>query len=127
MEEKKMKHWIGYFMIIMGILMAAMWSFFLITGMVPELKTAPFTIATHLTAEYCTAMMLCVGGMMILKQTPHAQMIALLALGMYLYAVIQAPGYYLQQGAVGFVVMFVLFILLGVAAVWKLARLYPSK
>jgi hypothetical protein len=120
--EKIMNRWVGFFMVIMGILMAAMWSFFLLAGMVPELKTVPFITASHLTAEYGTAIMMFIGGLSILNQKPQAEMIALVALGMYLYAVIQAPGYYLQQGVVGFVIMFAVLLVLGISAVTYLFR-----
>jgi len=122
-----MKHWVGYFMVIMGILMAGMWSFFLAAGMVPELETIPFTTAAHLGAEFGTAIMMVTGGLLILKQKPQAELIALLALGMYLYAVIQAPGYYLQQGAIVFVVMFAVFLVLGISAVWSLIHTKTSQ
>jgi hypothetical protein len=117
-----MKPWVGYFMVIMGILMAVMWSFFLAAGMVPELESIPFTTAAHLGAEFGTSIMMTIGGILILKRKPQSELIALLALGMYLYAVIQAPGYYLQQGAIGFVFMFAVFLVLGILAVWALTQ-----
>jgi len=121
-----MKHWVGYFLVTMGILMAAMWSFFLASGMVPELETFPFTTAAHLGAEFGTAIMMTTGGILILKRKPQSELIALLALGMYLYAVIQAPGYYLQQGDIVFVFMFAVFLILGIFAVWSLIHTKTS-
>jgi hypothetical protein len=115
-----MKHWVGIFMVAMGILMAGMWAFFLLAGMVPELKTVPFTTAAHLAAEFTTAILMVIGGILILKQRLAAVKVALPGLGMYLYAVIQAPGYFIQQGSLAFVVLFTVFILLGIAAILNL-------
>jgi hypothetical protein len=112
-----MKRTIGFFMVIMGALMAAMWSFLLLSGLVPELKTVPFTTAAHLAAEFSTAALMIFGGTSILKRTPQAEKIALVGWGMFTYAVIQAPGYFLQQGEVGFVIVFAIFVLLGLAAI----------
>lgn len=122
-----MKDWVGYFMVIMGILMAVMWSFFLAAGMVPELETIPFTTETHLVAEFGTAIMMIIGGILMLKRKPQSGLIALLAMGMYFYAVIQAPGYYLQQGSIAFVFMFAVFLVLGILAVWSLQKNTPYK
>jgi hypothetical protein len=117
-----MKHWVGIFMVAMGILMAGMWAFFLLAGMVPELKTVPFTTSAHLAAEFTTAILMVIGGILILKQRSEAVKVALPGLGMFLYAVIQAPGYYIQQGSPAFVALFASFILLGIAAIMNLTR-----
>jgi len=52
----------GWYGIVVGFLMLAMWSFFLATGQVPELQTEPYRIAFHLAGEFITALVLIDGG-----------------------------------------------------------------
>lgn len=109
-------------MMVLGILMVGMWSFFLLAGLVPELKTAPFTILAHIAAEMTAGAMMFVTGLRLFQNKTGAELPAMFGLGMFIYAVIQAPGYYWQQGVYGFVAMFVIFFILGIAAVIYLAR-----
>jgi hypothetical protein len=112
-----MKRIIGLSMIVMGALMIALWSFFLWAGMVPELQTVPLSTAAHLAAGYSSAFLLIFSGILLIQQKPQSEKISLVGLGMYTYAVIQASGYYLQQGAAGFVIMFTVFFLLGLVGI----------
>lgn len=117
-----MKKPIGIFMILMGSLMILMWFFFLLAGMVPELVTVPLTTGAHIAAEIAAGSMMIYGGLCLVLKKPAAERIALYGLGMFVYAVIQAPGYYLQKGVVGFVAMFILFLILGLASMKYLLR-----
>jgi uncharacterized membrane protein len=117
-----MKKPIGIFMILMGSLMILMWIFFLLPGMVPELATIPLTTGTHIAAEIAAGSIMIYGGICLLLKKPAAERIALYGLGMFVYAVIQAPGYYLQKGMYGFPVMFLLFLILGLASMKFLLR-----
>jgi hypothetical protein len=62
------------------------------------------------------------GGVSLVLKKQAAERVALYGLGMFIYAVIQAPGYYLQKGIYGFVIMFVLFLILGLASMKYLLR-----
>ena len=97
--------------ILVGFLMMAMWTVFLLTGQVPELQTEPWSIALHLVAEFATGLALLISGYGLLQERAWAQRTILLALGMLLYTLIQSPGYYAQLGQFGFVAMFVILAL----------------
>jgi len=66
--------------------------------------------------------MMIYGGVCLLLKKQAAERIALYGLGMFVYAVIQAPGYYLQKGVFGFAATFVLFLILGLASMKYLLR-----
>jgi hypothetical protein len=111
--------WYG---IIVGVLMAAMWTFFLVAGQVPELATEPYRIALHLAAEFATAIALLIGGIGLLKKSTWARSLYFIAAGMLLYSLIASPGYYAQQGGWAFVGMFALLLLLDLFSVYRLYR-----
>lgn len=111
----------------MGVGMTAHWTRFLTAGQVPELKTAPFSIALHLIAEFGTALLLLISGISLLANRKCAKRAALVSLGMLLYAVIQAPGYFLDKHQMGLVGMFGVFFVLTVVFLIKLLRTSETK
>jgi hypothetical protein len=114
--------------VAVGGLMIIMWSFFIVSGQLPELQTKPAEILLHIVAELVTALLLMVSGVLVLRGIQWANMVLLVALGMLLYTVIVSPGYYIQKGAAAFVVMFALLLALGlVAAVVQIRSLLSSK
>ena len=97
-----------------GVLMLAQWVIFLLTGNVPELQSAPWSIAFHLVAEILTAIMLIISGIMLLKRHPRGKQIFLLSVGMVVYAMINSAGHFAQSKDWIFLVMFgVLLVLAG--------------
>jgi hypothetical protein len=100
------------FAIVMGASMVGMWAMFLASGQVPELIDAPYRIGFHLAAEFLTGLLLLLAGFGLLAVRPWAGQLFLLATGMLLYAVVQAPGYFIQLGQAGFAGMFAVFIVL---------------
>lgn len=127
--ESKMKFpaWYG---ILVGCLMIAQWGFSIVSGGVPEFKTAPWEIAFHLAAEMSTALMLIVGGIAALKSVRWAEQVLLIGLGMVMYSEIVSPGYFAQLGQWALVAMFA-FLLFGAAwsatllLSWKERRTHP--
>ena len=103
--------------IIVGLGMIGWWSFAITTDQIPELATAPFEVYLHLTAEFSTALLLVIGGVAALRKCDWAGTVHTFSLGMVLYAVIQASGYYIQRSQWGFVIMF------GLIAVFALTGL----
>ena len=98
--------------IIVGISMLTMWLMFYAVGGIPELETESVRILMHIAAELATAAALLVGGWGLLTLKPWGRQVYLLATGALLYTMIQSPGYFLQNGELGFVAMFaVLFVL----------------
>ena len=105
--------------IVIGVLMVAMWSMFLLTGQVPELQTEPYRIIMHLAAEFSTAFVLLIGGYGVLTKKSWGVRFQQFSLGMLLYTLIVSPGYYLQLGELAMVGMFetMLFLTLMVTAI----------
>lgn len=113
----KFPAWYG---ILVGLLMLAQWSVSIFSGTVPEFETAPWEIAFHLAAEISTALMLIVGGVATLRQSPWSRQVLLLGVGMVIYSEIVSPGYFAQLGQWALVAMFaVLFC----GAIWSVVRL----
>ena len=97
--------------------MIGQWLFSLSTGQVPELKTEPYRIRFHLTAEFATALALLVGSVALLTDQPWGQWFYLLAVGMLLYTVIVSPGYFAEKGQWAFVGMFAVVLLLTLVSI----------
>lgn len=104
----------AYFSIAVGTMMGAQWIFFLATGSVPELVSAPLAIAFHLAAEGTTAVLLIVTGIGLLRGWRWAMPANLLAIGMLVYAMINSAGYFAEQAEWGMVAMFALLLLLAI-------------
>lgn len=113
----KFSSWYG---IIVGILIILQWIFFLATGSVPELETARWEIAFHISAELLLALALLTGGIAVLKSMRWGEKVLLLALGMAIYSEINSPGYFAQLGQWPLVAMFGVLLL---CAVWSMLLL----
>jgi hypothetical protein len=88
----------GWYGIAVGSLMFLQWTFFLLSGQVPELQSEPIRIAFHLAAEFITAIGLLLGGIGLLRERSWAVPVYLVAAGLLLYSVVVSPGYFAQQG-----------------------------
>jgi hypothetical protein len=107
--------------------MIIMWSFFMISGQVPELQTKPAEILLHIIDEFLTALLLVVSGAVVLRRIQWGNLTLLVALGMLFYTMIVSPGYYIQNGAPVFVVMFALLLAVGIfAAITQIRKLVSS-
>ena len=98
--------------LVIGIMMLCMWVFFIATGMVPEFETKPAEIILHLIAEFTTAIALIVSGIIMLKSRSFGRWLYPFSIGMLIYTLIVSPGYYIQSGDYGFVIMFCILIVL---------------
>ncbi len=112
-----MRRFAGWFGIVVGLGMTAMWAVFLLGGQVPELRTAPVALGFHLAAEGLTAFLLVTSGIGLLLDAQVAPQSYRVAIGMLLYTVIVSPGYFAQLGQWPFIV---LFAAIGVAALFAL-------
>jgi len=92
------------------VLMLAMWVFFLAAGMVGEFETRPAEIVLHLVAEFSTAVLLILSGILMLRRVFAGALLAPFAMGMLVYTMIVSPGYYIQRGEAAFVVMFAVLL-----------------
>jgi hypothetical protein len=119
---KKTNLFPAIFAILCGLGMLAQWAMFILTGQVPELETEPIRIAFHLAAEGLTAFGLILSGIMILRQISIGRQLYPIVAGMLLYSVIVSPGYFAQLGQWGFVVMFLVLLLLTVMSLLVIFR-----
>jgi hypothetical protein len=103
--------------IVIGLGMGGWWAMLLATGQMPELRTTPIQSAMHLGAEFLTALALLAGGVGLLTRRGWGLKIHLSSLGMLLYAVVQAAGYYAQHGDVAMIGMFAALALLAVGGI----------
>ncbi len=108
----KIKKIAAGYSIFMGVSMIGMWTFFYVTGGIPEINTEPAEITMHLIAEFTTAITLILGGFGLILNQKWGFQTYLLSMGMLMYTLIVSPGYYLQSGESLFVSMFAVFIIL---------------
>lgn len=113
---------VGWCSAVIGVLMFAQWTFFLSSGSVPEVRTAPVALAFHLLAEAVTAIALLVAGVLILSARGTGTPVGLVAHGLLIYTVIVSPGYFAQTGQWPLVGMFSVLLGLSVACVVALLR-----
>lgn len=111
MEKRGFARAAAIYAIAVGVLMIAMWTFFLVSGQVPELTERPAEIILHLVAEFATAVILVAGGAAASAGNRFGEYVTVLGFGMLLYTIIVSPGYYVTRGETAFVAMFaVLFV-----------------
>lgn len=111
----------GWYGIVVGLLMLGQWGVSLTTGKVPELQAAPLAIGFHLAAEVLTSLLLVLSGLALLRKIAWGRPAFLVAGGMLLYSIINSPGYFAQRGEWGFVGLFGVLFLAGLAALMGIA------
>ena len=111
-----MRRFAGWFGIVIGTCIAAMWIVFFVTGSVPEVRTAPVALAFHLVAEGLTAFVLVTSGIGLLLGTSAARQSYRVGIGMLQYTAIVSAGYFAQRGEWAFVAMFAVIALLALVA-----------
>jgi hypothetical protein len=87
-----------------GLFMMAWWGLEFRAGALRRPDRAPSDIGLHLAAELVTAALLVAAGVVLLAG--GAVTVALVALGMLLYTVIQSPGYFVARHEAAPVAMF---------------------
>lgn len=117
----KFPAWYG---ISVGTLIILQWIFFLVTGSVPELQTAPWEIGHHMAAELLLALGLLTGGIATLRSIRWGKTILLVALGMAIYSELNSPGYFAQLGQWALVGMFAVLLL---GAAWSVMVLLKAE
>jgi hypothetical protein len=113
-EERVVTTVVGWYAIVVGGLMIGWWAVELRGGALQRPDRSPSEVGLHLLAELLTAGLLVAGGIVLLAG--GASSVALIALGMLLYTVIQSPGYFLSRREHPPVVMFGVLAVLTVAA-----------
>jgi hypothetical protein len=106
---------VGWYAIVVGLLMTGWWAIDLRAGALDRPDRTRAELRLHLVAEFLTAGLLVVGGTLLLMAGTSG--VALVALGMLLYTVIQSPGYFLARGEREPAVMFAVLVVATLAAV----------
>jgi hypothetical protein len=104
---------IGIYSITLGICILGMWIFILNTQEIEEGKTE---MGFHLTSEFLMAVVCLFGGFLLLKKHKMARKLNVLGLGMVLYSVLNAAGYYAERNETAMVVMFAVLMVLTTSA-----------
>ncbi len=97
------------FAIFTGIVIFFMWILLIFTKQVPELASQPMATALHLTAEFLTALALIGAGINMLTRQVFWKELYMFSMGMLIYSVVEAAGYFIQRGQITYVGMYAVF------------------
>jgi hypothetical protein len=106
---------IGWYAVVVGLAIAGWWAVEVRAGALDRPDRTRVELGLHLTAELSTAVVLLLGGVLLV--TGRGPAVALVGLGMLLYTTIQSPGYFLARGERGPVAMFGILITTTVIAI----------
>lgn len=100
---------VGYYTIFIGIAVIAMWTIILSTQNLSEGK---IELSFHLLSELIMALLCLFSGMLILRNNPAGKYLSILGLGMVIYSVLNAAGYYGESNEIRMMIMFIALLLL---------------
>ncbi len=103
MKVRRLK---AIFSLIVGISILALWGMLFSTNQIPELATEPFRISLHIFSELLLAVLLIATAVSIWKRSKSADRLFVFTMGVLLYSVINAAGYFGQSGSIGLIVIF---------------------
>jgi len=112
---------VAIYSILIGVFMIGFWSYAVISDIIPA-EEKPWAITFHLFSEFSTSILLIVSGASLWFNMDWGKYLSLLALGMLLYIVIYSPGYYIQKNNLPMGVMFIILIVMTVAAIIALLK-----
>jgi len=121
MTSASTKKVVAVYAILIGIFMIGFWSYAMIGDIVPA-EEKPWGITFHLFSKFSTATLLIISGASLWLKKDWAQYLSFLALGMLLYIVIYSPGYYAQRDNMPMAIVFIVLILMTIAAIAGLLR-----
>jgi hypothetical protein len=105
---------IAYYSIFVGISVIAMWTMILLTETPPEGKTE---LSFHLFSEFLMAFLCLVSGILLLIKKPLSRGLNILGLGMVIYSVLNAAGYYGERNEIPMMILFILLLILTTVAI----------
>lgn len=105
----------AWYAIGVGVLMAVWWTLDLRGGALDRPDRARVELVLHLVAEFATAALLLVGGVVALRAGSPSSL--LVGLGMLLYTVVQSPGYFLARRETAPAVMFGVLVVATLGAI----------
>lgn len=87
----------------------------LLTETPPEGKTE---LSFHLFSEFLMALLCLVSGFLLLKNKPISKLLNVLGLGMVIYSVLNAAGYYGEKNEIPIMIMFIVLLILTSIAIF---------
>jgi peptidoglycan/LPS O-acetylase OafA/YrhL len=102
------------FAFVAGAFLIILWAWLVLTGEVPDYDMHPIAATLHVIAELLTGVALVAAGYALVTRKSWAHKAYLVGAGMLLYALVQAAGYYAENGPGSMVVVFVLLMVLAV-------------
>lgn len=105
---------IAFYSIFIGISVIAMWIMLLSTETPPEGKTE---LSFHLFSEFLMALLCLITGILLLRNNPKGKLLNILGLGMVIYSVLNAAGYYGEKKEIPMMIMFIIIFILTSAAI----------
>ena len=109
---------ISYYSIFIGIAVISMWTMILLNQEIPEGRTE---MSFHLISEFLMAILCVLSGLLWLSKRRIGKTLNILAMGMVIYSVLNAAGYYGERDNVPMMVMFsAIFILTTFAVILNL-------
>jgi hypothetical protein len=105
---------IGGYTIFIGISVIAMWIMILNGPALPEGKTE---LGFHLFSEFLMAIICIVSGFRLWLNKPGAKILNACGLGMVIYSVLNAAGYYGEKGETAMLLMFIILTIMTATAV----------
>ena len=106
---------VAYYSIFIGISVIAMWTMILLTETPPEGKTE---LSFHLFSEFLMALLCLVSGILLLRKKPISRWLNILGLGMVIYSVLNAAGYYGEKNEIPMMIMFIVLLILTSVAIF---------
>jgi hypothetical protein len=97
-----------------GIFLLCLWSFYLLSGNIPEYNNRPTEFSFHLAIEACTALMLIISSLRVLLTKGHGEGMLLMSTGMLFYALLNNSGYYAERANTAFILMFILMLAIAI-------------
>jgi len=100
---------VAYYSIFLGAAVISMWIMILLKQETPEGKTE---MSFHLLSEFLMALFCLISGFMLITYHRRGRLLNILGLGMVLYSVLNAAGYYGERDNLAMMLMFILLSLL---------------
>lgn len=100
---------VAYYSIFIGISVIAMWVMILQTETPPEGK---IELSFHLFSEFLMAVLCLISGILLLGKKPISRSLNILGLGMVVYSVLNAAGYYGENNDTSMMIIFILLLIL---------------
>jgi len=106
---------LAYYSIFLGVAVITMWTIILLTQDIPEGKTE---LLFHLISEFIMAILCFTSGIMLIFNHKMAKAVNIMGLGMVIYSVLNASGYYGERGDLPMMLMFLILFVLTAFAIY---------